>query len=231
MSERKKDLVILLHGIALNRSTFWMMERRLKQAGYDTKSITYPSTKYVLKDLANWLVQNHLPPETWDQYDHIHFIGHSMGGLLIREVLNSYKTDIPREKLGRVVMIGTPNRGSEYADLLLPYRLFNWFFGPAGAELTTTHQDECLRNLSCPIYYDLGVIAAAVGPIGRWHDPIAHFVFKTPHDGKVSVERTKIDGMKDHVIVTSTHTVMLWQRNVANHVIHFLKNGVFDHHV
>lgn len=208
-----------------------MMARRLKQAGYEVKNITYPSTKHNLSGLAQWLMDNHLTHDVIHQYDRIHFVGHSMGGLLIREVLSRYQTHIGEEKLGRVVMIGTPNRGSEYADLLLPYRLFNWFFGPAGAELTTTHQDECLRNLSCPIYYDLGVIAAAVGPIGRWHDPIAHFVFKTPHDGKVSVERTKIDGMKDHVIVTSTHTVMLWQRNVANHVIHFLKNGVFDHHV
>lgn len=227
MSERKKDLVILLHGIALNRSTFWMMERRLKQAGYDTKSITYPSTKFVLQDLAHWLVEQHLPPAIWAEYDHIHLIGHSMGGLLIREFLHHYKDQIPREKLGRVVMIGTPNRGSEYADLLLPYRLFHRFFGPAGAQLTTNFQEQQHPD----IYYDLGVIAAAAGPVGRWHDPIAHFVFKEAHDGKVSVERTKIEGMKDHITVTSTHTFMLWQRKVAGQVIYFLRNGVFDHHV
>lgn len=218
----QKEIVILLHGIALSKKTLWPFELYLKAQGYDTLGITYPSRRMTLDDLAKWLRTEFLSMPFWGNHPKVHFVTHSMGGLLARRYLSLYKNEIPAEKIGRVVMIGTPNKGSEVADALKDLSPYKFVFGPAGEELTTSSQEN---NTDFP-YYDVGVIA---GDAKWWADPLSAFFFTGPNDGKVSVERSKLEGMRDHMIVKSSHTAMIYRPTVWKQAAHFLKHGEFNH--
>ena len=48
-------------------------------------------------------------------------------------------------------------------------------------------------------------------------------------DGTVSVSRTHLAGMKDHLVVPHTHTFIMNSTRVAREIIHFLRHGLFEH--
>src|SRR5690606_5032077 len=107
------------------------LARFLRQAGYEVINLDYPSTRHTLTELVEQLHQQlrALLPTGKP----VHFVGYSMGGLLVRALLSRYRP----EKLGRVVLLAAPNRGSEVADFLKHNWLYRKIFGPAGQELTT----------------------------------------------------------------------------------------------
>ena len=218
-ADTAKETVVLLHGIGNNKHSMSSVESFLNKHGYNTINVTYPSTDNNLDGLAKHLRTKHLDTYFWKNIKKVHFVTHSMGGLVARRYLDTYKTKIPTEKLGSVVMLGPPNGGSEVADLLHDLSLYKWFYGPAGNELTTQAQ---VKNTS-EIYYSLGIIAGTK----EWPYVITAFVVPGKSDGRVSVKKTKLKGMKDHVTVDATHTFMMHRRDVQEHVLHFLKYEKF----
>ncbi len=147
----------------------------------------------------------------------IHFIGHSLGGLLIRALLNRFRP----AALGRVVMMGTPHGGSEWADLSLRLRLGGRVLGPVGNFLTTKrHPDD--EALLCPVDFPLGVIAGRT----PW-EPIIPPLLPRPNDGTVSVASTRIAGMTDHIVMPVTHAFMPSNVAVRRQAIAFLREGRF----
>lgn len=215
-----QEVVILLHGIGLSKWSLSLLSRSLKRAGYDTINITYPSTKLSLDHISDWLAEKHLTSSVWDSYSKIHFVTHSMGGLVARRYLNKFRETLNPDKMGRVVMLGTPNQGSEIADAMLRFPPYKWMFGPAGQELSTTAQ-SLNQDVS---YFEVGVIAGTAG----WLYPISGLFFKGKHDGRVAVERTKLHDMKDHMVIRASHTLMIYKRKVHKEIIHFLKHGKFS---
>src|SRR5262245_2884638 len=143
---------VLLHGIG--RSPWWMrkLERALQGTGFATLNLRYPSRKKPLEllaaDIHGAVTQF---AETID--GPVHFVGHSMGGLLARVYVAKFRPP----KLGRVVMLGTPNGGSEVADLLHHLALYRTWYGPAGQQLTT-RLDATLTSLPA-LDYPVGIIA------------------------------------------------------------------------
>ncbi|MCB1558012.1 MAG: alpha/beta fold hydrolase [Alphaproteobacteria bacterium] len=220
MSEPRREKVFLLHGIALNRFSLLFLEKRLRKSGFEAEAISYPSTKHSLDDLAQWFYAKYLAPDVLQNFDRIHFVGHSMGGLVIRRALHNYRDQLPADKIGRVVMLGTPNGGSEIADFLQKFIPFRKLYGPAGAELTTHHQ----KSLQAPLYYEAGAIAGT----SRWLYPLASIWIKGDHDGRVSVKSTKLPDLKDHMVINASHTFMIYRGRTARLVISFLKNGQFQ---
>ena len=215
-----QDAVILLHGIGLSKWSLTLAARQLNRAGYDTLNITYPSTKLSLDDIADWLDARYMHPHLWEAYSKVHFVTHSMGGLVARRYLNKFRETLPADKIGRVVMLGTPNGGSEIADALHKFLPYKWMFGPAGQELATTVQADSKDTT----FFDVGVIAGTAG----WLYPLSGLFFKGKHDGRVAVERTKLTDMKDHMVIRSSHTLMIYRRKVHKEIIHFLKHGNFS---
>ncbi|MFP4098851.1 MAG: esterase/lipase family protein [Alphaproteobacteria bacterium] len=225
IQKNQKDKVVLLHGIARTVRSMRPIENALRNMGYETLSITYASLRKSIDDIAAFLRDTYLTGDFWekDQYNghqcnKVHFVTHSMGGLVVRRFLDRYKAHIPEGRLGRVVMIAPPNGGSEVSDLIhrsLPYK---WFYGPAGQELTSIAQS---RNEG-DIYYDLAVIA------GRKSCPyiVAGLVIPGENDGRVSVEKTKIAGMRAHVTVNSSHTFIISNSLVHKYILDFLREGV-----
>ena len=189
-----QDGVILLHGISRTARSFRKMQAALQAAGYATLNLDYASRRKALEGLAEDI---HPSVQRFaDSIDgSVHFVCHSMGGLLARVYIARHRP----ERLGRIVMLGTPNSGSEIADRLRHLRLYSAFFGPAGQQLGTL-RDDAINALFPPVDYPVGIIAG-----DRSIYPIASRLLPKPHDGRVSVENTKLDGMADHIVVASSH--------------------------
>ena len=140
-----------------------------------------------------------------------------MGGLLARVYVARHRP----ERLGRVVMLGTPNGGSEIADRLKNIGAYRALFGPAGQQLGT-QRDAAIEALFPPVDYPVGIIAG-----NRSIDPISSAFLPKPHDGRVSVENTKLDGMADHVVMATSHPWLVRNALAIEQTIAFLRDGEF----
>lgn len=220
MVKIKKECVILLHGIGLNKWSLFLLKRALNKGGYNAIAISYPSTKMNLSGIAKWLRLHHLNADFWDSNTKVHFVTHSMGGLVLKRYMSEFRDVIPFDKIGRAVMLAPPNQGSEIANIMTKFPPYRWLYGPAGAELSTSHQATHQDN----IYYDVGVIAGK----SRWLYPLSAMLIPGPSDGRVAVERTKLDEAKDHITIRASHTFMVYRHDIQNYIIFFLKNGVFQ---
>ena len=222
MSERPasaaatQDGVVLLHGLSRTALSFRKMQLALERAGFTTVNLDYASRSKALEALAEDIhpaIQHFT-----DRIDgSVHFVCHSMGGLLARVYIARYRP----QRLGRVVMLGTPNSGSEIADRLKNMGIYRAFFGPAGQQLGTK-RDAAIEALFPPIDYPVGIIAG-----NRSIDPVTGAMLPKPHDGRVSVEKTMIDGMADHVVVGTAHPWLVRNSVAVAQTIAFLQDGAF----
>jgi len=208
------DCVILLHGLARSNASMDKMETALIEAGFKTVNHDYPSTEYKIAKLSEDEIPAALNHCSVD--DTIHFVTHSLGGILVRYYLQNQDL----EQLGRVVMLGPPNKGSHVVDLLRDSPGFEFINGPAGRQLGT--EASSVPNLLGPANFDLGIIAGSSSI-----NLILSTMLANPDDGKVSVESTKLDGMSDHIVLPVTHPFMMKNEEVILQTVHFLKEGRF----
>jgi len=122
--------------------------------------------------------------------------------------------------LGRVVMLGPPNKGSEVVDRLKNVPGFKLINGPAGMQLGTQH--DSVTNSLGGVDYPVGVIAGS-----STVNPILSLMLPKPNDGKVSVESTKLEGMSDHIVVPVSHPFLMKNKDVIRQVKAFLNTGEF----
>jgi pimeloyl-ACP methyl ester carboxylesterase len=212
------DGVVLLHGIARTSRSLHKMQRALEAAGFATLNLDYPSRRQPLQQLAESL---HVGIDRFARGldGRLHLVTHSMGGLLARGYLAQHRPG----RLGRIVMLGPPNQGSEVADALKNLWPYRAFYGPAGQQLTTIRDSATEALLKVPAC-DIGIVAG-----NRTIDPIAsRFLLPAPNDGRVSVESTKLDGMTDHVVIPCSHTFLLRNAVAIAQTIAFLRDGRFD---
>ena len=208
--------VVLLHGYGRTSRSLRRIAAALQGANFATLNLGYQSLKKSIEVLAAD-IDSDITGFAAAIDGPLHFVGHSMGGLLTRVYLARHRP--PR--LGRVVMLGTPNGGSEVADVAQRLAIYRALCGPAGLQLSTT-QDPTLRSLP-PVDYALGVIAGT-----RTIDPISSFlILPRPNDGKVSVQRTRLDGMADHITVEASHHGLVRHPAVIEQTIAFLRDGRF----
>lgn len=205
------ESVVLLHGIARTNASMRGLQERLEQEGYRVLNIDYPSRSQHIEALAD-SIHPQIEAFLKGTQGPVHFVGHSMGGL----VINAYLASHPTERAGRVVMLGTPNRGSKIADMLRDTLLYKYFYGPAGQQL-------CTDNAPCvPSSAQLGVIA------GTWAHPLGSLILGEESDGTVAVSSTRPDGPHQHVKAHSGHAFMPNNKVVQAQVVRFLHDGKFD---
>ena len=210
------DYVILVHGLARTWRSMKTPQRFFAQQGYQVINLNYPSTKYPLETLSQDFLRPVIHERCADRTKKIHFVTHSMGGILVRYYLH---TETP-ENLGRVVMLAPPNQGSEVVDWERHWWIFRRILGPAGQQLGTDATGLPLRL--GPVNFELGIIAG-----DRSIEPLHSLFIQGPHDGKVAVERTKVAGMQDFLVLHHTHTFMMQKRDVLQQTEHFLRTGSF----
>ena len=213
-----KDCVVLLHGLVRTSASMDVMQRRLSDAGFEVANIDYPSRKYRIEKLATLAVGKGIDAcREYAGIDRIHFVAHSLGGILVRQ----YLADNELPELGRVVMLGPPNQGSAAVDELGDVPGFDWLNGPAGRQLGKGTASVPLAL--GPADFELGIIAGT-----RTIDPIASAVLEDPDDGRVSVADTKLEGMDDFVTVKHSHAFLMRMQRPIDLTIAFLKTGTFD---
>jgi pimeloyl-ACP methyl ester carboxylesterase len=214
--DSRQDVVVLLHGMGRSTLSMKRIEWALLNRGYRVVNIGYPSTRFPVEmiarsHLAPALRELEIPPDR-----RVHFVTHSLGAIVLRQQLAT----APLPNLGRVVMLGPPNGGSEIADALKQGRFLRLFTGPSGQQLGTSSED--LPRKLGPARFELGVIAG-----DRSLNPFFSRRLPRPHDGKVSVESTWLEGMSDFLVVHCSHTFLPWRKSVIRQVISFLESGRF----
>ena len=214
------ECVILIHGMGRTYRSMSEMQNYLTAAGYHTVNVGYPSTSKNIEQIAT----DHFPAALDQclqfQPSSIHFVSHSLGGIVLRTVFKGQKP----EKMGRVVMLSPPNQGSEVTDSLKDWWFYEWLNGPAGQQLTT--DDNSLPNQLGPVDYPVGIIT---GDRHYFFDFWFSSIIPGPDDGKVSVARAPVEGMSDFLVVHETHPFIMDAEYVQDETLYFLKNGNFKH--
>jgi len=192
------------------------LARTLANNDYQIINVHYPSRKLAIEELVQYL-HGEIAPWCTDPSRKVHFVTHSLGGILVRAYVKTY----PPVNLGRVVMLSPPNRGSELIDIFRDHWWFRKFFGPIRSQLGT--DINSVPNTLGLVNFELGVIAG-----NRSINPIGSALIPAPNDGTVSVEHTQIEGMRDFLIVPYGHTCIMMRKVVAEQTLHFLQTGYFQ---
>ncbi|WP_235938793.1 alpha/beta fold hydrolase [Thalassotalea algicola] len=216
--QKDKELVVLAHGLGRSDWAMWRLEQRLEGANYRVCTLDYATIGESIDRVLT---------ETSKQIDaclqnasKAHFVGHSLGGLVIRAYLQQNKDILTKQNVGEIVLMGTPNKGSELADYLSD----SWLM-KIGGEISSalvTGENSLGHNLE-ELDVNLGIIA------GTKPSNLTREYFIGPNDGLVSVESTKLKSMSDFIKIEVTHTQMRYNLEVAEQTIHFLKHGEFKH--
>jgi triacylglycerol lipase len=212
----ERDLVVVLHGMGRTKISMSWLAGRLEQQGYDVLNFSYPSTRSSVTNSTAHLhqeLQTRLPARA----GRIHFVTHSLGGIVVRAYLKQHHP----ANLGRVVMLSPPNQGSEVVDKLRGNFLYRLITGPAGQELGT--EKTSTPNALGEVNFTLGVITG-----DRSFNPLFSSWLSGPDDGKVSVQRAKVSGMADFLVVPHSHSFIMRSSTVARQVAHFLEHGRFN---
>lgn len=205
-------LVVLVHGLWMSGFELRVLKHRLEADGrFRAVAFSYPSLTGTMNDHVRALLdfaQAQDAPE-------LHFVGHSLGGIVILRALQ-LTDDLPP---GRAVLLGTPSQGSKAAQgvaRILP-------FGKAilGAAVNAEIVEFAPREWRG--HREVGVIAGSMGlGLGRLFADL-----KADHDGTVLVEETMLPGAKDHITLSTSHTGMLFSAEVAEQAGWFLRTGAF----
>lgn len=204
------EAVVLVHGLWMSGWAMALLARRLRRRGYQTYCFCYPSMHRALDANAAALQDfvRSVPGER------VHLVGHSLGGLVIRKSLSERQ---PNPRIGRVVSLGSPLRGSHVAGWALRHRFTRVLLGRAA---------PCLLE-GLPEWrgmYPHGVIAGDL-PIG-----VGRLVpdLPRPHDGSVTVAETRVSDAVDHITLPVSHFGLLLSKRAARQVAQFLRTGAFS---
>ncbi len=213
--EPKWEYVVLIHGLGRTACSMKRLEWTLSQRGYQVINISYPSTSLTVEQAAEWL-RELIALRIRNPDAKIHFVTHSLGGIVLRQFWETTCLS----NAGRAVMLAPPNQGSESVDALKCLSLFRRLTGPAGQQLGTDPFSLPARLGGAAV--EVGIIAGdrSCNPwLSRW--------IPGSNDGKVSVNSTRMAGMRDFLRVHRSHTWIMWDKAVALAVVRFLEQGQF----
>ncbi len=205
-----RETVVLVHGLWVHGLVMMWLEHRIERDGWRVENYSYPTMRLALAENADRLREfcRSLGARR------LHLVGHSMGGVVVAKMLQ----ETPGFDVGRVVFTGTP-----FADSFSARRIATLPLGEAalGRTITEWLASDRTRDMS---RYEIGVIAGCGGfGLGRLVAPD----LPGDNDGVVSVEETRVPGMRDHLVLPVSHSEMLVSGAVADAICAFLRDGRF----
>jgi pimeloyl-ACP methyl ester carboxylesterase len=221
MSARDDELVVLLHGLGRSAWSLKRLEWRLQGAGYRTRNLDYPSRRHGIAELVQ-LLQRRIA-EAAQGASRVHFVGHSLGAVLLRGVLARPQP----YAIGRVVMLAPPNAGVSLLERSEMRRIARFIYGRPVLELAPG--SSALAALP-GLAVETGVIAGSArfhpfNPTAYWNALLRP---RAPdHDGTVDVDSTRLPGMADFVVLPVNHSFMPDHPEIARQVMAFLDDGAF----
>ncbi len=210
---RNRETVILVHGLWMHGAAMALMRWRIARCGYRVVSYSYPSMRLTLSENAARLAQ-FCRDLRRDGASRLHFVGHSLGGLVILRMLER-ATD---PDIGRIVLAGPP-----FVDSFAARRFARL---PGGKKALGRSLPEWLGSARPPDpeRYEIGVIAGDVS-IGLGSLIVPHL--PRPGDSVVSVAETRVPGARDHIVLKVSHAAMLISAAVARQICEFIRHGAF----
>jgi pimeloyl-ACP methyl ester carboxylesterase len=214
MSAEKNGSVVLVHGLWLHGTVFFALRRWLARQGFAVHALSYPSVRVGLYENARALAERVRQIEG----DSISLVGHSLGGLVILNMLENF----PDSRVKRVVLMGSPYGGSHCAAVLLRTPLAPIIGNSLGDWLAIdASQRFDVRRQGV----EIGVLAGdrSIG-LGRLIGGLPR-----PNDGVVSLDETRVPGSRDAITLPVAHSQMPFSRACAAQVASFLATGSFIH--
>ncbi len=205
------ETVVLVHGLWMHGWVMRLMELRLRRCGFHSVVFSYPSMRDSLSQ--NALLLSHFVAGI--TAPRIHFIGHSLGGLLVLQML----AECPDQRTGRVILAGSPYNPSCVAKRLSRRSPGRYILGRSMLQWLDQKAPELQSQ------YEFGVIAGrrSIGG-GRLISRLPH-----PNDGVVTVEETHIPNISDQIVLNVSHSGMLLSTGLAHQACSFLRSGHFLH--
>jgi pimeloyl-ACP methyl ester carboxylesterase len=209
----ERDGVVLVHGLWMAGWVMSPLGRRLRHCGFDPYLFSYPSMRSTLSQNASLLSRFAASIAA----PRIHFLGHSLGGLLILQMLEEY----PEARTGRVILAGSPYNGSLAAKRISGARLGKRVLGRSMWQW----MEQKLPDPDAA--YEIGIIAGqrSLGG-GRLISRLPK-----PNDGVVTVEETHVPNIADRIVLDVNHSGMLFSTGLARQACSFLRTGRFRHQI
>ena len=208
-----RESVVLFHGLWMRGHDFAPMRCRLvRQHGYDVHVFSYPTLRgdadAVTDDLQRMA-------DALAGGGPVHFVGHSLGGRFVHRLLDRE----PERYRGNAVVLGSPLAGCRAAIGVSRFRLLRPVIGP---HLLSEVDAPAERRWVGPGGFGsiAGTRSAGSGRLFTRFDE--------PNDGTVAVSETRIPGLDDHLEVGHGHMALVFARDVADQVAHFLRHRRFQ---
>ena len=214
LAPSSRHLVLVLHGILGFKQSVSDLEAGLRAAGFDAVAVNYPSTRRTVAQHAEQLAELLARAEGADT---VSFVSHSMGGLVVRQLLAQPHAWQNRLRTHRVVMIAPPSQGAQLADRLAHMSAYDLVLGDGGAALTSAAAGELPAP---PVPF--GIIAG-----GRGDDAGLNPLLPGDDDGLVSVAETDLAGAADRLLLPEHHYGIAEAPATIAAAIHFLRHGRF----
>jgi hypothetical protein len=191
--------VVPVHGLGRSRLSMALLARRLSQSGHTAESFPYSALVETHERIVCRLARRLRCPAA--QGAEVGLVGHSFGGLLLREAL----AVVPELRVKHLIMLATPNRQPRLAGRVytkLPFRILR---GSCGQCLVDSSWFRSLPGLSVPY--------TVVAGTGGWRGRLGPFEGE-PNDGAVAVSETILSDHDRPVLVPALHTFIMNRRSV-----------------
>lgn len=196
------ECIIFIHGLGRTSHSFRKMRNFFKKMGYSIVNIDYSAMGRNIEEISELIVKPQLLTASIAAFKKIHFVTHSMGGIILRVILGKYKPQF--ENLGNVIQLAPPNNGSRKADN--SGWIARLFYKEALEDLESGEHGICHKLPS--VNFNLGVIASSL-------------------DGKVKLEEAWVDNMADAIVVRRFHTFIMNAPEVIEATYKFITTGKF----
>ena len=205
----RHEVAVLVHGLIRRSYNFYLMGKFLCKNGFAVYIYDYKTSTQIMSehgdDLREYLRK--IIAENPDKP--VHIVTHSMGGILIRYALGENKEAAPLDisRIKRVVMLAPPHGGSKIARLFVKYAPFTGKWFKTLPELSDA-PDSVVHDVPLFKGPEIGIVAAK-------------------YDREVALKDTYLDGMKEHYIIKSEHSFMVYLKSTREAVLRFLTTGTF----